>query len=235
METETNNDISYIITSSIENSGLITNNNNSNSLRMATDDEINIYDYGYAHDDLEYYNQEMQLYAHEQNLTNMINHHWLRSTEYQIAAGMQTYLPPILIVFGTLGNVLSFCVLRKSSKQCSVFYYMALYALTNTLNLYVACGLSWISHITQTPYIANIADWMCKIWQFVFNVMRYTSTWLVVAMAFDRFVYLCIPSKAHSLCSVFTAKVSSSIFYSTVKLLNLVQRTQLMFGLYCKG
>lgn len=147
------------------------------------------------------------------DLTNYTYYDWDETQQYQthikVAAAIHTYVPPVLIVLGTVGNIVSFCVLRKSTKWCSVFYYMALYALTNTLNLYVACGLGWISQTTQTPYIANVADWLCKIWQFAFNVMRYTSTWLVVAMAFDRFVHLCIPSKVHSLCTVFTAKVIS--------------------------
>ena len=148
-------------------------------------------------------------------------YYWSDSVERHITNWMQTYVPPLLILFGTIGNILSFWALRRSPKQCSVFFYMALYALTNTLNLYVACGLSWISHITGTPYIANLADWLCKVWQFFFSVMRYTSTWLVLAMVFDRFVYLAIPSWAHSFCTKFTAKILSCLIITVLVVIGI--------------
>ena len=46
---------------------------------------------------------------------------------------MQVYIRPVLIVGGTLGNLLAFCVMRRGSmKKVSTCFYMAILALADT-------------------------------------------------------------------------------------------------------
>ena len=135
-------------------------------------------------------------------------HYWWCSTENFIHWSVKTFTTPIFIIVGSMGNVLAFVVLmRKMLQQWSVCFYLALYALINTIVLYVGCGLDWVSYITQTRHIANQADWVCRLWKFVFNVINYSSGWVVVAMTVDRFVHMWYPRRAHQLCTVFMAKL----------------------------
>ena len=46
---------------------------------------------------------------------------------------MQVYIRPVLIVGGTVGNLLAFCVMRRGSmKKVSTCFYMAILALADT-------------------------------------------------------------------------------------------------------
>ena len=46
---------------------------------------------------------------------------------------MQVYIRPIIIVGGTVGNLLTFCVMRRGSmKKVSTCFYMAILALADT-------------------------------------------------------------------------------------------------------
>ena len=71
------------------------------------------------------------------------NEYWQQSSEYKIQQILQLYIPPILIIFGSIGNVLAFVTLtRKHMKHSSVCYYMAMFAITNTIILYI---ITWNS------------------------------------------------------------------------------------------
>ena len=145
--------------------------------------------------------------SHAQHQYVSFNEFWLQSSEFKILQILQLYVPPILIVFGSIGNVLAFVVLtRKHMRHSSICFYMAMFAITNTIILYIGCGLEWVAHVTNQPYIANLADWTCKVWQFLFNVIRYSSFWLVVAMTADRVIRIWHPNMANTFCTVFMAK-----------------------------
>ena len=46
---------------------------------------------------------------------------------------MQVYIRPVLIVGGTVGNLLTFCVMQRGSmKKLSTCFYMAILALADT-------------------------------------------------------------------------------------------------------
>ena len=46
---------------------------------------------------------------------------------------MQVYIRPVLIIGGTVGNLLTFCVMRRGSmKKVSTCFYMAILALADT-------------------------------------------------------------------------------------------------------
>ena len=138
--------------------------------------------------------------------------YWAASPQRHVIAALHVYAAPVLLLLGTAGNVLACGALRhKLSKHASVFFYLALYAVTNSVSLWLACGLVWLSSVTHTQYIANQADWICRVWTFVFSVLHYTSPWLVVLTTFDRLVYVCAPARVHSLCTVFSAKALSTL------------------------
>ena len=77
--------------------------------------------------------------------------------------------------------------------------------------LYVGCGVDWFSQVTGTTYIANISDWLCRVWQFIYNVIVYAAGWIVVSMSIDRFIIVWNPRQAPNMCTVFMAKLVTII------------------------
>ena len=133
---------------------------------------------------------------------------WPCSTQFIIGQILWTYVIPVLIVLGTIGNALACAVLmRKNVNQWSMCRYMSAYAVINTIILYINCGLDWMSQVTEVTYISNLSDWMCRVWQFIFNVILYLSGWIVVAMVMDRFLIVWSPHKAQQVCTVFISKL----------------------------
>ncbi len=144
-------------------------------------------------------------------VTVTMEEYWYCSVQYQLHI-LKTYVPPLLIVIGSIGNVLAFVVLtRKNLRQWPICYYLSILTIVNTLVLYFGCGLDWLSYVTGIPYIVALADWICRIWQFMFNVIRYFTNWLMAAMTIDRFLTMWLPHKAQHLCTVFMAKVVTII------------------------
>ncbi len=90
-------------------------------------------------------------------------------------------------------------------QQNGVLFQM--YSLTNILVLYIGCGMDWFSHVTETTYIANFSDWLCRVWQFMYKVIIYAAGWIVVSMVIDRFIILWHPRQAPYMCTVFMAKL----------------------------
>ena len=77
--------------------------------------------------------------------------------------------------------------------------------------LYIGCGLDWFSHVTETTYIAHFSDWLCRVWQFIYNVIIYAAGWIVVSMSIDRFIIVWHPRQAPYMCTVFMAKLVTII------------------------
>ena len=92
-----------------------------------------------------------------------------------------------------------------------MFFLLQIYAVTNTLVLYVGCGADWVSHVTRTRYIAHFFDWLCRVWQFIYNVIIYAAGWIVVSMSIDRFIIVWQPRQAPYMCTVFMAKLVTII------------------------
>ena len=58
--------------------------------------------------------------------------------DYYLHKVLLLYVPPVLLIIGTIGNVLSFCVLmRRAMRRTSTYNYLAILALTDTLVLFV--------------------------------------------------------------------------------------------------
>ena len=140
---------------------------------------------------------------------NQLLHHFLsQQPEFKAQHQIFTYIPPPLIVIGTIGNLLCCYVINRCNLHREpTGFYMALLCFVNSVILLAGCGLHWVSYTTQTPYIANLTDWTCRMWQCFFNILLYFSPWLVVAMMIERYIYLYHPKKRDTLCCIFAAKV----------------------------
>ncbi|XP_061166494.1 G-protein coupled receptor 183-like [Saccostrea echinata] len=126
----------------------------------------------------------------------------------------QVYLPPVLIILGTVSNCLTiFIMKRKNIRQCSISFYITAYACSSLLMLYLFLGTEWITKIFNQKSLDEKADWLCRVWQFISRVISYSGIWFVVAMMIDRFVVIWHPKQFSSLCTIFMAKFVAIIIF----------------------
>ena len=142
------------------------------------------------------------------------NSYWLASEEGQLVVTLRTYIPAIVVPIGVAGNSFALWVLHKQNlKSPSVKHYVSSLLLVNALVLIIGCGTEWISHMTDTPPLALTSDWMCKLYQFTFSVITYSSYWLLVLLLLDRTITVCSPQYCTSFCTAFTSKLLTAFVY----------------------
>ena len=75
---------------------------------------------------------------------------------------------PILIIFGSIFNIMTFIVMRrKRMRISSTCFYMAALAVTDTLVLWTGCLNQWF-YIIQLPTLVVKSNLTCKLLPFLF-------------------------------------------------------------------
>ena len=126
--------------------------------------------------------------------------------EYKLNKQLLLYVPPILVILGTFGNIFSFIILkRKAMLKFSTYFYLMVLAIADTLVLYIGLLRLWVGELTGYD-LRDQADWLCKLT----NVIGYTisdfSVWLIIAVTIERYIVVCYPLKANSYCNTPRAK-----------------------------
>ena len=126
----------------------------------------------------------------------------MQYVEYRILKYLLLYVPPILLLLGTIGNILSFVILmRRSMRKLSTYIYLAVLSITDTLVLYIGLLRLWIGELSGFE-LKNQTDWICKL----ISVAGYTvsdySVWLIIAVTVERYVAVCYPLQATSMCNL---------------------------------
>ena len=130
---------------------------------------------------------------YEQDLTPYV--------EYKIYKTIWMYFPPILIVLGTFGNIFSFFILkRKAMLKFSTYFYLMVLAIADTLVLFIGLLPLWIGELTGFKLI-HTADWICKATNAIGYTVSDFSVWLIIAVTTERYIVVCHPLKASTMCN----------------------------------
>jgi len=123
------------------------------------------------------------------------------STLTQLTQNINTYLPPVLLVVGSLGNLTSLIVLsRLSHKVLSTCLYLAVLCVADLTVLYTRCGNPWLFGITGYDVSQSLMinyDIVCKALPFAFNFTFHLSKWLVVATAIEGVIAAGFPQRLY--------------------------------------
>ena len=125
--------------------------------------------------------------------------------EYSLHKYLLFYVPPVLLIFGTFGNVVSFFILMKNVKKASTYSYLSALAVMDLFVLYIGLLQLWIGQFTFE--IKNQANWLCKLIVFLGYVCSDTSVWLIIAVTAERFFVVYFPLQAPRLCNVKNARI----------------------------
>jgi len=129
------------------------------------------------------------------------------STLAKLCVDIDTYMSPLLLVVGSLGNLTSLVVLcRLSRKVLSTCFYLAVLCVADLVWLYTRCGDSWLKNrvvgYSVTWQLMIHYDIVCKLLPFAISFTFHLSKWLVVATAIEGVVATGFPQR--SSLSLFT-------------------------------
>ncbi|ELT87213.1 hypothetical protein CAPTEDRAFT_106191, partial [Capitella teleta] len=111
------------------------------------------------------------------------------------------YVPPILIIAGTLGNFMSFLIMRSKEfrNTPSSFIYSVL-AITDTAVLYTGLLRYWLVEVWDyDPRLDS--DAACKIHLFVTYLIGHLSACYLMLLTIERVISVFFPMHCKTLCS----------------------------------
>lgn len=114
--------------------------------------------------------------------------------------------------FGILGNIISMIILSRPQMRSSINYLLIGLARVDTILIITSIllfGLYGIYPYTgyMFSYYYDIQPHMASALYFLTTACHTASTYLTVTVSFDRFVAVCNPLKARSLCTYRRARI----------------------------
>lgn len=139
----------------------------------------------------------------------------------RLAIALLIWLLPVVIIFGTIGNIFSFVLmLQREMRHTSTYFYLAILAVADTVVLFVSAFKTWIRTLSNFELL-HISDASCKTLTFLTYFSLHLSAWLIVAVTIERFIVVWFPLKATSICSTRRAKLTTVGIMLTLFLLNI--------------
>ena len=127
---------------------------------------------------------------------------------------------PVIVLMGTVGNTLSFCVLvRRGMRSTPMYFYLTLLAVADTFVLYVSAFKVWIRAVTQFE-VLHLSNVGCKLFMFILLCSFYLSAWLVVLVTLDRFLVICFPFRGYLLLRIRRARLTAAVLAVVVAVYN---------------
>ncbi|XP_067650872.1 probable G-protein coupled receptor 139 [Haliotis asinina] len=141
--------------------------------------------------------------------------------EYHVHKILLIYIPPILLILGTFGNVFSFLIMRhKAMTRLSTYIFLAALSVADSMVLLIGLMRQWLGELTGYD-IRDQANWLCKATIILGYISSNTSVWIIVAVTIERFIVVCYPLKAQRFCNVARAKKTISGLVVIFLLINI--------------
>ena len=104
-------------------------------------------------------------------------------------------LTPIIVFFGTIGNSLSLIVMKsKGLRHKSYSQLLSVLAIFDTLTL-ILRQIQTIDQFLDHGIFKGFNDFGCKLYNFIEHIAYLMSSWLIVFMAVERVLAVCLPFK----------------------------------------
>ncbi|CAC5400254.1 unnamed protein product [Mytilus coruscus] len=107
-----------------------------------------------------------------------------------------TFLPPLILAFGIVGNILSFIVLTKFSNKFPSYHYLYVLASLDMVVLFTGLLRLWIKQITGKD-VASESNILCPLFTFLGFFSSVASVWIVLAISIDRAIAIKYPLKRY--------------------------------------
>lgn len=141
--------------------------------------------------------------------------------EYRIHMAISLYIPPVLLIMGTFGNIFSLLILRnKTMTRQSTNVFLSALALADSIVLFVGLLRRWIGDIAGID-VQSETDWLCKTVSMLTYSSSQFSVWLIIAVTIERYIAVSQPLHASRFCNLTRAKRVIALLASIFTVLNL--------------
>ena len=120
---------------------------------------------------------------------------------------------------GIICNILSVIVLTRRVMNSSTYSYLSALAVCDTIALTLTVTLFLLSTDIQFPKKGEIV-WASDVYAYLFPylhpsamAMQVTSIWLTLGFTVDRYIMICHPFRAESMCNVKRARMVIVLIY----------------------
>ncbi|ELU02369.1 hypothetical protein CAPTEDRAFT_205919 [Capitella teleta] len=129
---------------------------------------------------------------------------------------------PLLIIVGTLGNLLTIWIFMRSPKlrSTSTSLYLIVLAVADTLLLYIGL-LRQYSRVKYEMDFRTFNSFLCKVGLFGVYFMVHFEAWILVNVTLERFAAVFIPHKVKQLFSKKRAALSIGLTGGILFLFNV--------------
>ena len=145
----------------------------------------------------------------------------MQYSEYRVHKVISLYVPPILLIMGTFGNIFSFLILRnKTMTRQSTNSFLSTLALADSVVLFVGLLRRWVDAIAGVDIQAE-SIWLCKTISMLTYSSSHFSVWLIIAVTIERYIAVSQPLHASRYCNSSRAKRIIALLALIFILLNL--------------
>ena len=124
----------------------------------------------------------------------------IKIDEYWMHKQLLLFVPPIILIIGTIGNILSFIILTRKQMTGSTYIYLAVLSITDTLVLFIGLLRRWVGELNGHDVI-DYSNWTCKTLSTLSYTVSDYSVWLIIAVTVERYIAVCWPLKAPTMCT----------------------------------
>lgn len=122
--------------------------------------------------------------------------------QYKAGHSLWKYVSPVLIVLGTVGNVLSIIVLlRPRLRQSTTMFYLTCLSFGDLFTLYTGLLRYWIRETFDTD-LRHLSSASCKTHTFLVYYSLDFTVWVLVSVTIDRCLSVTFPFKSKRICSL---------------------------------
>lgn len=140
-------------------------------------------------------------------LNNIYTSYHAHKTEYKITKSLvaadntRLVFPPMMIIFGTVSNIMSIKVfLRPSLINLNMSFLMRVLAVVDMLSLNNGAWNNWIYVLTGF-YIGSGSDVGCKIWAYFMDIVGSYAGWVLCLITLERIIALALPLRVAEICN----------------------------------
>ena len=146
-------------------------------------------------------------------------------SDFKASQWIWKVVPPVLIVLGSIGNILSIVVLTRKSIRNSITPLLTFLAFSDILVLYTGLLRQWI-YYTFDYDIRHFNEIVCKIHLWLVYTCLDLSAWIIMALTVDRVIATWWPFRARRLCT----RTGAIKVVATIVVFLLIVNSHFLYG-----
>ena len=125
---------------------------------------------------------------------------------YKSADYMWKILSPVLILFGSIGSIITVIVLsREKPRKTSTSYYLMALAISDFLALNTGLLRQWIKYAFTVDIREDLSEFGCKLHWCIVYLVTQVSSWMLICVTLERLISTWFPHRRNFICTTRSA------------------------------